>query len=442
LRTGADMADPGERLAVRTVGRGLRRWVIENGRRQPIAVVMGASVNGLSFVRSLGRRGVPTLLLDSDRLIGTYTRYGKLALLPPPDERADAWIELLTSVGSLLGVPGVLFFTSDTHAVLVAEAQDVLRRYFRFLIPSAQTMERIVNKRIQYSVAQATGIPIPKSYFPESVEEVIGIASEVIYPCILKPYKAHLGRSKIVGKVALVQTPEQLVAEYRRLDATEVHFLVQEVVPGGDDTLYGYMAFWDADGCEHSWVTKRKLRQNSRFGDGSLQVTVEAPEVTDQSRRLLRAFGYTGFVGVEFKFDARDRTFRLMEINPRTVSGNQLPITAGVDFPWIGYRYLSSWSRPVPRDFARGVKYLNEEWDLKGFFRLRKAGQLTTWEWLRSLRGVKALAIWAWDDPLPMVVVLWRLLLAGIRRLRWVAEPSRGGATPMGATSSCPGVLI
>ena len=423
------------------IRRGLERWLIERGRRQAIAVVLGASVNGLSFVRSLARRGVPTLLLDSDRLIGTYTRHGKVALLPPPDEHADLWIEVLTGVGSRLGVPGVLFTTSDAHAVLVTEAEAVLRRNFRFLIPSAQTMEQIVNKRVQYCVAQVAGIPIPKSYFPDSRDELISIAKEMTYPCILKPYKAHLGRSKIVGKVALVQTAEQLVAEYCRLDTKDIRFLVQEVVPGGDDALYGYLAFWDANGREHSWVTKRKLRQNSRFGDGSLQVTVEAPEVADQSRRLLRAFGYTGFVGVEFKFDARDRTYRLMEVNPRTVSGNQLPITAGVDFPWIGYRYLTSSSTPPSESFARGVKYLNEEWDLKGFFTLRKTGHLTIWQWLSSLRGVKALAIWAWDDPLPMGVVLWRLFVAGIRRLRWLPERGRRGATPLGVRRSDPGVV-
>ena len=414
-----------------TIGHGLKRWLVERSRRRPIAVVMGASVNGLSFVRSLGRRGVPTLLLDSDRLIGTYTRYGKVVLLPPPDEHADVWIEWLASVGSLLSVPGALFSTSDTHAVLLTEAAEVLRRNFRFLVPSAETMEWIVNKRIQYRVAQAAGIPIPKSYFPESVEEVIGIAQEMTYPCILKPYKSHQGRRKILGKVALVQTPEQLVAEYGRLDTTDVHFLVQEVVPGPDNALYGYLAFWDAEGREHSWVTKRKLRQNSRFGDGSLQVTVEAPEVAEQSRRLLRAFGYSGFVGVEFKFDARDGTYRLMEINPRTVSGNQLPITAGVDFPWLGYRYLTSASRLPPEHFARGVKYLNEEWDLKAFFSLRKTGHLTIWRWLSSLRGVKALAIWAWDDPLPMAVVVSRLCRAGIRRLRSLLKAGPRGATSL-----------
>lgn len=126
-------------------------------------------------------------------------------------------------------------------------------------------------------------------------------------------------------------------------------------------------------------MTNRKLRENPpHYGDGSLQVTVDAPEVAELSRRLLRAFNYRGFVGVEFKFDARDHTFRVMETNPRTVSGNQLAISAGVDLPWIGYQYLtgSDLGIALAKPFQPGVKYVNQEWDVKAYFALRKTGPL------------------------------------------------------------------
>jgi len=61
-------------------------WVRKIHKETPIAVILGGSVNGLSLARSLGRRRIPTLLLDSDRLIGTYTRYSKFVLQPPADK--------------------------------------------------------------------------------------------------------------------------------------------------------------------------------------------------------------------------------------------------------------------------------------------------------------------------------------------------------------------
>ena len=96
------------------------------------------------------------------------------------------------------------------------------------------------------------------------------------------------------------------------------------------------------------------------------------------------------------------------------MSGNQLAITAGVDFPWIGYQYLveSKLADEHNKAFGTGVKYVNEEWDVKAYLTLRRSGGLTFGHWLRSIYGTKAWAIGAWDDPLPLIIVIWRFLRA------------------------------
>jgi len=390
----------------------LEGWLSRSCGKRPLAVILGGSVNGLSFARSLGRRRIPILLLDSERFLGIYTRYGKVVLLPPADERPQDWIDLLESVGSRLDAPGILFPTSDVHCLLVAQQRDRLGRYFRFLLPDAETVERIVNKRLQYGIAQAAGIPILRTYFPESVEEVRRLSTDVPYPCLLKPYTSHIGRKKLGKKVVVVYSQVELISEYERVSSADAPFMVQEIILGGDDAIFDYLALWDAGGRELAWLTKRKLRQYPPlYGDGSLQITIEAPEVADLSRHLLRAINYRGFVGVEFKFDARDHTYRLMEVNARTHSSNQLAISAGVDFPWIGYQYLTGCvlDTQAPKPFRLGVKLLNEELDVQAYLALRKSGTLNLWRWLHSLRGSKA-AIGAWDDPLPLIMGLWRFL--------------------------------
>jgi predicted ATP-grasp superfamily ATP-dependent carboligase len=375
---------------------------------------MGASINGLSFVRSLARRKIPTLMLDSERLIGSYTRRGRTYLLPvPADERPEDWLGLLEFVGTRLEEPAVLFATSDVHSVFLAEQAAQLARHYRFLTPKQETMERIVNKRAQYGIAKEAGIPIPESHFPETHEEMPALASHIRYPCILKPYKSHLARKKISKKVTVVRSAEELLEQYGKLASRDLPHMIQEIIPGGDNDLYGYLAFWSSEGREHCWLTKRKLRQYPPlYGDGSLQITTDAVKVAELSRSLLRAFEYRGYVGVEFKYDARDGKYKLMEVNPRTVSGNQLAIQAGIDFPWIGYQFLINDRRPIVGDFRRGVKYVNEEWDFKSFLALRRSKQLTLAEWIRSLRDAEARAIWSWRDPLPMLVVLWRFARA------------------------------
>ena len=194
--------------------------------------------------------------------------------------------------------------------------------------------------------------------------------------------------------------------------------MVQEIVDGNDDAIFWYSGFWDEHGRERAWFTVQKLRQfPSGFGDGCLQRTVHTPAVLEQSRRLLEALRYRGLVMVEFKRDASDGSYNLMEINLRTVSGDQLGVSAGVDLAWIAYCHLSGQAAPADPSppFRVDVRYVNEEWDAQAFFALRKSKELTFGAWLRSLRGTRARALWAWDDPGPLLVGLWRLLRIGRR---------------------------
>lgn len=387
---------------------------------RPAAVVLGASVNGLSFARSLGRRGVEVLMLDSQDQIGRHTRYAETRILPSCREHPDAWLKTLRRVAVRTGDRPVVFATSDEHNVFLATYQEELASDFRMLVPPIGTMQAIVNKREQYEIAERAGVPIPATFFPESTEQLEELLDRIPFPCILKPYRAHVGRAKIGSKkVAVCETPGRLREIFASVAGGDAAFMVQEIVPGGDRDLFGYLAFWGRDGDEICWLTKQKLRQNPPlFGDGCLQVTVEEPDVARLSRQLLEAFDYRGFVGVEFKRDTRDGTFRLMEINPRTVSGNQMAITAGVDFPWVGYRYLLGESidpgacRPRP-----GVLYVNEEWDVKSFLTLRRQGLLSTGEWWRSFHSAEARSIYASDDPGPAFEVLRRFARAGLHRL-------------------------
>ena len=407
----------------------IERWLRASRGKESPAIILGSSANGLSFARSLGRRGIPVLMLDSDRLFGAYTRYGRFLQLPSTEEYPHVWIDFLEFVGSRLEAPAILFPTSDAHCLLVSQQKNILRRYFRFLLPEAEAVEQIVNKRFQYEIAQAAGIPIPRTYFPESVEEMRCLSSRVPYPCLLKPYQSHIGRKRLSKKKLLVVYSEaELIAAYERITAGDVPFMVQEIVPGEDNSLYGYIAFWDSEGHELAWVTKKKLRQYPPgYGDGSLQMTVAAPEVAELSRRLLGNFNYRGFGYVEFKLDARDRNYRLIEINPRTPACNQMAISAGVDLPWLGYQYLAGdyAATESNKGFQSGVKYLNEEWDIQAYLTLRKSGALNFWSWFRSLRGIKARAIGAPDDLFPFVIGLWRAVEVLCQNL-WSAVRKRG----------------
>src|SRR3989338_2470462 len=88
----------------------LEKWLARIRTGKPLAVILGSSsVHGLSFSRSLGRRGVPVLVLDSEKDVARYSRYGRSCMLSPTKECASEWVFFLEFVGSRLGKPGVIF---------------------------------------------------------------------------------------------------------------------------------------------------------------------------------------------------------------------------------------------------------------------------------------------------------------------------------------------
>jgi hypothetical protein len=73
-----------------------------------------------------------------------------------------------------------------------------------------------------------------------------------------------------------------------------------------------------------------------------------------------------------------------------------------MSFPLIQYFDLTGQARAATR-YRLGVRWIDEFRDPRSaWFHVRQK-QLTFAQWGRSLRGVRAFALWAADDPAPFV---------------------------------------
>ena len=71
-------------------------------------------------------------------------------------------------------------------------------------------------------------------------------------------------------------------------------------------------------------------------------------KVKSAANALLTAVAFEGLVEVEFKFDARDQEFKILDVNPRAWSWLALCEPAGADF---------APERPVPFYFFRHGRF-------------------------------------------------------------------------------------
>ena len=98
-------------------------------------------------------------------------------------------------------------------------------------------------------------------------------------------------------------------------------------------------------------------------------------EIAQLSAELLAGLGYTGVAGTEFKWDARDEQWKLIEVNPRPTLWFALTRAAGVDVVWDAYCDLVGRPNPVHwncqddsarwqllvRDLVSGLHFLRRE---------------------------------------------------------------------------------
>jgi D-aspartate ligase len=366
------------------------------------AVVIGGDYQGLGIVRSLGRHGVPTLVLDDERSIARVSRYTGRTVPVPSLRSAAATLQALHSIRRRYGLDGwVLYPTREETVAAIARYRDELTDGFRVPTPGLETVRAAWDKRLTYRLAERLGVPTPRTWFPLTEDDLdqVDLSSPVVVKPAIKEHFVYATKAKAWR----ADTEDELHEMFRR--AAEIvgpgEIIVQELVPGDGTAQYAYCAMF-AGGQPVAAMTVRRLRQHpSDFGKASTYVeTVDEPALEKPSVRFLAEIGYYGLVELEYKRDPRDGAFKLLDVNARTWGYHTLGAAAGVDFPYLLYRHqLGEQVEPVRA--RAGVRWVRLVTDVPNAFVDWRARRLRAGEYLRSLRGVDTEAVFSLRDPRP-----------------------------------------
>jgi len=201
-------------------------------------------------------------------------------------------------------------------------------------------------------------------------------------------------------------------------------FILQEVIPHDDEDVFYCTGYVDKAGILKSFFSAQKIRQYyPRYGITTYAVSRHNTKVRSLVEEVLAGLEYRGLFDIEFLYDARDKAYKLIEINPRTHLANSHALACGVNSPYAAYCDLSGLSPDraglEEREMmTEGVHWLYLESDLGSFWRKRRDGELNVLCWLRSLFSARAFALFDRRDLRPFLKSLSRLGGLLVRKLR------------------------
>jgi len=392
-----------------------------------IAIVLGLSPNGLGIVRSLAAHQLPIIgvdrrpagMGDAHRWMSSKTRMCQKHFYDGTAE--DDLLTCLLELGKQLSRPGILFPSGDSELLCISQNRKVLSEYYRFCIPENQLVELLADKARFYALADNLGIAIPNTFVNPSPDTINDIARQIGYPCLIKPnLRGDLWARHFPGVKALTAKDAGALATlFETVWALDSEFIVQEIVPGPDTNLHFSNIFLNEDLIPLALWTGRKIRQRPiHFGTSTLTETLWNEDIAKSTVSILQELKCRGYSSIEFKKDSRDGEYRIMEITQgRTWYPHYLGFGAGVNIPHIWYLDLIGKGERSTHKPADGIRWIDEYRDLTAAFQYWRCGELTIADWIRSLRNVKVFSYASWKDPLPLMFVFARFLIAAPRRL-------------------------
>lgn len=373
------------------------------------AFILGESINALGVAKALGRKGVPTYLIQaSPDPVSGATRFAQTHLAPDPIHETEAYLTFLEKLQKPLSLPSVLLPTTDITVMVISENRERLAKRFNFVIPSHNVIQRVTSKEGFYELAVKHHLPVPRTFAAESLEDIRKILNQLEFPCAIKPYYSHVWRTTVFrsrfGRIQIVKvdTPQELLDTYRVFSEFDPRMVIQEFIQGDDDHEYSLHTYTSKDGKTMINFLAHKIRLDPiHHGSAAFIESTHVPEIFQQGNNFLRNLGYRGMSSFQFKWDPIRQKYFAIELNPRFSLWNYLEPSCGVNYPFINY--LDSLNMPfeIPSDYPDQVKWFSIERDLSAFLDYWKEGSLTFRQWVRSYKGRKVCAEFSRDDLAP-----------------------------------------
>lgn len=306
--------------------------MVESSSRSPDAVVVPGieAPSTVACLRSLGRRGVRTIVVSEDETTpGFASKYcDETVLAPDPDDDLEGYGDLLLDLAHRPAVRTIVP-VREPDVYFLAKHRDTFAEHIGTPWPDFNRLQRVQDRKRLFEIAREAGISVPETR-------------------LLTEWNDWNREAVIKSRYTIVVSDDEDGASYPTVrfqnpgEAPDVEAtitemghepLVQEYM--SDPAEFGFFALFDRGSPVVTFQHRQIRGYKYSGGPSAFRESVDIPELEDAGLRLLKELDWHGLAMVEFK--RHDGEFKLMEINPRFWSSLPFSVAAGVDFPYQYY---------------------------------------------------------------------------------------------------------
>lgn len=366
-------------------------------------IILGGHIQALGLARQAHRLDVKVILLLQDSFsVARFSRAVDSVVVC-----ADM-NHLKKVLHPFAGKHVLLFPTSDEYIEYLTDNYAELCQEYVLGIPKPDCVSIFADKRKTYQFAERLGIPHPKSWYPNDMDDVRKISATTTFPVVIKPavmYSFH----KTFGKKAFrCDTADELISlcDMIRSKYPIDGLVIQDFLSGGAESLFSYGAMV-VKGEPIAWVMANRIRQNPMdFGNSTtFAVTCDIPEMETSARNILKAVEYDGLAEVEFMYDDKEDVYKFLEINTRAWKWHSISMGLGFGFLSEMIHFYNGEKGDFHSEF-RKIAWVERLTDYTVALKSILNGRLKIGNVLRSYCQKKENAVWSWNDPLPALMYL------------------------------------
>lgn len=222
----------------------------------------------------------------------------------------------------------ILIGTNDHYINLIVENESKLNKNFLFNYPSKEITSSFLDKAIFYEKFSKY-FDMPKTFIYSYENKKLNLKG-MMYPMVIKPADGHEYYSldfEGQNKVFKVDDEKSLKSVIGLLEkhGYKGKLIIQEFIPGDDSHLFDSMFYVNSKGkAENATFAQIGLQEHTKTGVGNCTVLLngfsqfgEYDSLVKKLKTFLEEINYTGFAEFDFKYDERDKKYKLFEINPR-----------------------------------------------------------------------------------------------------------------------------